>query len=118
MKQIIIYEYILLYIVQLCNVHILLEMWWLIWRCGASLVASQTSEADVPGSNPASPISWGAAGSLCYTVKKQGRDGNLHLKQKNIKMAWKQFEFLCYKKRASSYLANENVLYHLANYSY
>ena len=31
------------------------EMWWLMWRCGGSLVARQTSEAEVPVSNPASP---------------------------------------------------------------
>ena len=37
------------------------KMWWLIedvvshWRCAGSLVAHQTSGAEVPGSNPASP---------------------------------------------------------------
>ena len=30
------------------------EMWWLIRRCGGSLVALQTTEALVPGSNTAS----------------------------------------------------------------
>ena len=29
-------------------------MLWHRWRCGGSLVALQTSEAEVPGSNPAS----------------------------------------------------------------
>ena len=34
----------------------LMEMWWFLWRCGGSLVAHQTSGAEVLGSNPASPI--------------------------------------------------------------
>ena len=51
-----------------------------LWRCGGSLVVRQTSEAEVPGSNPASPIMIGAAGSMCHTVKSQGRGENLHLR--------------------------------------
>ena len=40
----------------------------------AHLVARQTSGAEVPCSNPASPTKiLGAAGSLCNTVKSQGR---------------------------------------------
>ena len=43
------------------------------------MAVHQTSGAEVPGSNPASPT-----GSLCNNVKKtQGREGNLPLRQKN-----------------------------------
>ena len=50
-------------------------------RCGGSVVARQTFGAEVPGSNLASPtmILGGAAGSLCNTVKSQGREGALYL---------------------------------------
>ena len=55
-------------------------------RCGGSLIAHQTSGAEVPGSNPASTHlvpqwSWCGAGSLCKK-KSQGREGDLPLRQK------------------------------------
>ena len=65
-------------------------MWWLFGdvvvhrRCGGSLVVRQSSQAEVPGSNPASPTMIGAAGSMCHTVKSQGRGENLHLRPKKI----------------------------------
>ena len=65
-------------------------MWWLTWECGGSfwgcggsLVALQTSEAVVPGSNPASLTVENSEDrqSHCvqYTVKSRGREEDLPL---------------------------------------
>ena len=55
------------------------------WRCGGSLVALQTTEAAVPGSNPASltvekTLRTGRV--TVYSVKSQGGEGDLPLRQK------------------------------------
>ena len=68
-------------------------MWWLIGdvvahrRCGGSLVALQTTEAVVPGSNPASLTVKNSEDRQgvysVFTVKSLGRKGNLPLRKKN-----------------------------------
>ena len=64
------------------------------WRCGCSFFKMWWfigGAPAFPGSNPASPtMILGAAGSLCNTVKSQGRGGNLHLK-KNKKLRCLKF---------------------------
>ena len=54
------------------------------WRCAGSLVAHQTSGAEVPGSNPASSpmILRGSARSLCNTVKSLGSGVDLRPNKK------------------------------------
>ena len=55
-------------------------------RCGGSLLVHQTSEAEVPGSNPASPtmILMRCRIIVNNVQKSQGREGNLPLGQKKI----------------------------------
>ena len=55
-----------------------------VWRCGGSLLVHQTSEAEVPGSHPASlTIILMRCRIIANNVEKsQGREGNLPLGQK------------------------------------
>ena len=53
-------------------------------RCGGSLVAHQTSGAEVPGSNPTSTTMMRCRIIVKKSRKSQGREGNLPLRQKKI----------------------------------
>ena len=57
------------------------------WRCGGSLLVHQTSEAEVPGSHPASlTIILMRCRIIANNVEKsQGREGNLPQEQKKNK---------------------------------
>ena len=60
-------------------------MWWLIRRCGDSLAALQTTEAVVPGSNPASLTEKNSEDrqSHCVYCKVSGQKGKSPLRPKN-----------------------------------
>ena len=56
------------------NIQYVVEMWWLIWWCARLFRIRHLPQ-----------WSWGAARSLCNTVKSQSRGGNLHLRPNNRK---------------------------------
>ena len=63
----------------------------LVWRCGGSLAAHQTSGAEVPGSNPASPTMILMRCRIRIIVIMQKISGQIALRQKKIiKKTWSE----------------------------
>ena len=81
--------------------------------CGGSLLALQTSQAEVPGSNPASPtmILMRCRIIVNNVEKSQGRQGNLPLRQKKDLKKYKKWPALFYMKFSAHFRPNFCNLY-------
>ena len=79
-------------------------MWWLLRRCSGSMVAFQTTEPVIPGSNPASMENSEDRQSHCVYSKisgQRGREGDLPLGPKKIEKKKK------YLKNLDNFLDSE-----------